>query len=182
MFTKNPFSDLVSKIAQLGDLIPGLQKQSDGSFKNVLFSASPSPGGILLAKQTLNFNSTNDQKITLAGGTKFIITEILFQNPSIDMTQASNGEFWVGANRSGDQLFYGTTSTNGFDAIQALKGAGYFLSMRQLIDWVYGGYFQTFLAMPTQKILTSADFYFSLGAAQGAAATCEVLVFGQIIE
>src|ERR1700751_3941852 len=57
----------------------------------------------------LDMKSTSDQLITLNGGNKFVICDIIITNPSTSMTTAADLEVWDTVGRGGNQIFKRTS-------------------------------------------------------------------------
>jgi hypothetical protein len=126
----------------------------------------------LLSKHTaVNFNTTSDTTLTLAGtttsntaGTAFVITDIVVTNSSVNLTTASDGEWWTGASRSGSEL--ATTSLAGFSTLVAPNN---------------------YVSATNGQITNSASttvgtsIFFSLGTPQGAPATADIYVYGYVL-
>jgi len=118
-------------------------------------------GGILLGSLIgANMNVTTDQKITIKGNpAKYIVRGIVVTNASISLTTAAGGVYNA-ASKGGTALVANT------QVYSALTAATKFvdLTMAAVAD-----------------IQTAANVYLSLTTAQGAAATADVYVYGDII-
>lgn len=130
-----------------------------------------------------NMNTTADQAISLAGGSSFVITDIIITNSSADLSGGtiSDGQLWDGTLRSGDQ-FATTTIGSGtsLDLLPTvLTSSDAFISNNQSM--------QLFTSVtnfnPFILALFAADntVYWSLSAGHGSAATADIYVFGFII-
>ena len=133
----------------------GKTRRSRGSF---LFGQTPAVGGSIneLLLGTLvgaDFNITTDQSITLLAG-RYTITKILVTNASTNMTTAVGG-FYTAASKAGIVVVPAA------QVYSALVNAGVVLAcMVQLFPQV------------------TAQIYFALTTAQGAAATADISVYG----
>ena len=107
-----------------------------------------------------NMNTTADQIINLTGGTKFIITDIVFTNASVNLNTANIGDFYTGVGRSGNLI------------AQFLTGSFAFLTTAlKFINYITLGFSIGFDIAPS-------TLYFSITTPQGAPATCDIYIFG----
>lgn len=119
-----------------------------------------------------NMNSTADQTIALTsptGTTKFVPTQIIYTNASISLTTAA-GALYSAASKSGPLL--GTTATSSFS----------YLTTSSLALSVGGGPAQGNAADQTELCTSSCNVFLSLTTAQGATATVDVYVFGDVLQ
>ncbi len=176
---------VVSKDATLNNLgaltVVGLQG-------NTVLASTPDIGGALVYDGTFwgsnpvssllftligaNFNSTADQVMVgpILAGTAFIITDLIIKNASVSLTTADTLALWSGAAQTGSlYLSIGTGSiaklTSNTTFISALQEGGR-LSAGDAIFY---------------NDVAGTSVIFSLGTAQGAAATADVLVFGYVL-
>ena len=142
-------------------------------------------GGTLLASYTaansnaLNVNTTFDQAIALVGGTTYIITDVVFCNPSIALNNAADGRMYQGTFRSGNQLVTEIGMPTVLQAPGNFENTNTSQQTLPLSDcqYVYLGQGDSF--KPGINSCTS-PIYFSLGTAEGTAATIDCYVFGYI--
>ena len=124
-------------------------------------------GGILLGKLiSANMNSTDDQRIVMfSNPSKFILRRIVVTNASISLTTAAGGVY--------------TAASKGGTAVVASSQAYSSLSASTLVlDLTLS---TTGSASTTVKS-SIPNLYLSLTTAQGAAATADVYVYGDILE
>lgn len=126
----------------------------------------------LLSKQTLNLNTTADQTVTLSGGTAFVITDILFTNASATPLHALNGELWSGTSRTGHE--FAITTDSAFFSLTS--SSVYFNTVK---------YYTSAAVVSLQPNplpeTCSSPLYFSVGTAEGTAKTCEMYIYGYIL-
>jgi hypothetical protein len=108
-----------------------------------------------------NFNTTSDQPISISYG-RYTIRRITVQNCSASLTLAVGG-FYTGASKTG------TTIVANTQVYTALTSAAKFLDV-------------TLAAIITTDVLTANPIYLSLTTGQGSAATCNVAIFGDILD
>ena len=168
MLTKNPLSDLPSAVPVAGDLVVGLQKQQDGSFKNVLFAAANS-AQVLAKFVGANLNTLADQIINLLNGNQFAITEIMIANPSININAAQDAQFWSGPNRTGYKIAFSTVEGGIDSALSKLVNPSNYVNSELLF---------LSLNVTDKPEVIANKIYFSLGVAQGAPATADIYVMG----
>lgn len=144
-----------------------------------------------------NMNSTNDQLITLAGGTKFIVTDYLITNAHTSLNIIGSGavlgtaadlELWSGANRSGveilllgsgdipPELLRGLTNDNANGSNCTLLA----VSINDALIYALGN-LSLSPTIPPRNVI-GKELYASLGTAEGIDATADIYVFGYIIE
>jgi len=108
-----------------------------------------------------NFNSTADQAIPVHFG-RYAVRHITVQNCSASLTLAVGG-FYTGASKTG------TTIVASTQVYTALTSAAKFLDV-------------TLAAIITTDVLTANPIYLSLTTGQGSAATCNIAVFGDLLD
>jgi hypothetical protein len=122
------------------------------------------PGvGPLVSLKGANFNVTTDQALAIpAKITTYHISKIVITNCSVSMTTAAGG-FYTAASKGGVAIVANT------QVYSALTAAGVGLEATIVAAGLTSG---------TSYRLTAANIYLSLTTAQGAAATCDVYLFG----
>lgn len=116
---------------------------------------------VLLGKLTgANFNVTTDQAITINNTTRYIIRSIVVTNASISLDTALGG-IYAAASKT-------TALVAAGQAYSALTAAAKYLDL-------------TLEAIVSTDTRTQTTLYLSLSTPQGAAATADVYVFGDII-
>lgn len=109
-----------------------------------------------------DMNSTADQQITLSGGSRFVVTDVLITNASTDLSANTNDlEIWTGTLRSGDQI--------------ARCNVQRLLTPSQFANFSEGS-----MGM-VSEFTTGGPLYLSLGTAHGSAATADVYVYGYVL-
>lgn len=117
---------------------------------------------VVLAKlEGANMNSTADQAITVYGASKYVIRGILVTNASISLTTAQ-GSLYTAASKGGTALTTSPTTT----AYSSLDAAAKYLD----------------LTLASLTTLTASTLYLSLTTPQGAAATADFYIFGDILD
>lgn len=106
---------------------------------------------------------TTDQPIKISGDSSliYIIRRIIVVNPSISLTTAAGG-FYTAASKGG------TTVVAASQAYTALTGSTKWVDL-------------TLASGVTGDTLTAGTLYFSLTTAQGAAATADIYIFGDLL-
>ena len=124
-------------------------------------------GGILLGKLIgANMNSTADQQITLLDNpSKFILRRIVVTNASISLTTAAGGVYTAASKG-------GTAVVAAAQAYSSLTTSSLFLDLT----------LSTTSSASTTVKSSIPNLYLSLTTAQGAAATADVYVYGDILE
>jgi hypothetical protein len=144
------------------------------------------PAILLLAKQTINLNTTSDQEIPLRGGDKFMITDIVITNVSVTPFYADDGEWWTGQGRSGVQLF-GTIEGIGVAQFQEFTSPAYAGSVLCINNQNYGPFIQVTPAnianTNTSTLFNTAGstVYFSMGSANQTPCTADMYIYGTIL-
>ena len=123
-------------------------------------------GGILLGSLiAANFNSTADQQITIfSNPSKYIIRRIVVTNASANLSTAAGG-------------IYTAVSKGGTAVVAAAQAYTTLTGSTLFLDLTLNG---TGFASTTVKS-SIPNLYLSLTTAQGAAATADVYVYGDII-
>jgi len=124
-------------------------------------------GGILLGKLIgANMNSTADQQITMLDNpSKFILRRIVVTNASISLTTAAGGVYTAASKG-------GTAVVAAAQAYSSLTTSALFLDLT----------LSTTGSASTTVKSSIPNLYLSLTTAQGAAATADVYVYGDILE
>lgn len=124
-------------------------------------------GGILLGKLIgANMNSTADQQITIfSNPSKFILRRIVVTNASISLTTAAGGVYTAASKG-------GTAVVAAAQAYSSLTASTLFLDLT----------LSTTSSASTTVKSSIPNLYLSLTTAQGAAATADVYVYGDILE
>lgn len=107
-----------------------------------------------------NFNSTADQAIAIAAR-RYVIRKILVTNASLSLDTAVGG-------------LYDATSKGGNAVVAATQVYSALTSSTKFVDL-------TLAAPATGSIQTVANIYFSLTTPQGAAATGDIYIFGDVL-
>lgn len=113
------------------------------------------------SKIGFDMNSTNDQLITLVGGTKFIITDVIVTNASISLNSHS---FFLYTQISHGGIFILSGSTAPLTSLD-----------------IYISISNQFLAFENNYTITGNSLYASLGTAQGSSSTVDIYVYGYIL-
>jgi hypothetical protein len=122
-------------------------------------------GQILLGQLiSANMNSTADQQIVVfSAPAKYIVRRIVVTNASVSLTTAAGGVY--------PQISKGGTAiVASGQAYSGLNASTKFIDLTIASGYTSGG-----------SILTAKSIYLSLTTAQGAAATADVYVFGDIV-
>jgi hypothetical protein len=124
-------------------------------------------GGILLGKLIgANMNSTADQQITMLDNpSKFVLRRIVVTNASISLTTAVGGVYTAASKG-------GTAVVAAAQAYSSLTTSALFLDLT----------LSTTSSASTTVKSSIPNLYLSLTTAQGAAATADVYVYGDILE
>lgn len=124
-------------------------------------------GGILLGKLIgANMNSTADQQITMfSNPSKFILRRIVVTNASISLSTAAGGVYTAVSKG-------GTAVVAAAQAYSSLTTSALFLDLT----------LSTTSSASTTVKSSIPNLYLSLTTAQGAAATADVYVYGDILE
>jgi len=119
---------------------------------------------VLIAKLTgADLNVTTDQALTMQlTPAKYLVRRIVATNASGTPTLAAGG-FYTAASKGGAKL---VETTQLYTALSAAT---------KFVD-------TTLLTIATTDIVTSAQLYMALTTANGSAMTCDVYVYGEILE
>jgi hypothetical protein len=111
----------------------------------------------------LNMNITTDQPLALAvpSGASYFLTHVVMRNASISLTTAAGG-LYTAASKGGTVLVLAATVYTGF--------TGPTITAPVLI-----------VAAQAAALQTANPIYFSLTTGQGAAATADMLIYGDVI-
>lgn len=107
-----------------------------------------------------NMNVTTDQPISILAG-RYVVRFITVQNASISLTTAVGG-FYTAAAKAGSAIVANT------QVYSALTTAGKIVNL-------------TLAAVAGTDVRTEALLYFALTTPQGAAATADVFIFGDLL-
>lgn len=119
--------------------------------------------GLLGSLLGADFNSTADQAIAIASGVaKYVIRRIVVVNASISLTTAAGG-------------VYGAAAKSAPVAVAAAQVYSALTAPAKFLDL-------TLAALCGTDVFTQATLYLSLTTAQGAPATGDIFVFGDIVE
>lgn len=116
---------------------------------------------LLGSKIGANFNIDTDQAISINNASKYIIRKIVVTNASVNMTTAVGG-IYTAASKGGSTIVANS------QVYSALTGATLFVDL-------------TLDTTATTTALTGSSVYLSLTTKQGAAATGDVFIFGDIL-
>jgi len=124
-------------------------------------------GGILLGKLiSANMNSTDDQRIVMfSNPSKFILRRIVVTNASTSLTTAVGGVYTAASKG-------GTAVVANSQVYSSLSASTLFLDLT----------LSTTGSASTTVKSSIPNLYLSLSTAQGAAATADVYVYGDILE
>lgn len=122
-------------------------------------------GGILLGQLiAANMNSTGDQQITIfSAPAKYIIRRIVATNASVSLSTAVGG-IYPEISKGGTAIVANSQVYSG------LTASGKFVDLTIASGYTTGG-----------DVLTAASIYLSLTTPQGAAATADFFVYGDIV-
>ena len=122
---------------------------------------NPPPSNLIAKLLNANFNTTADQLFTMTMNSKYRVTKVTVENASISLTTAAGGVY-TGAGKSGTVIVAAsqTYTTAGAATAQDLT-----LNSPNAVN----------PNLPTLTLL-----YLSLTTAQGAAATADVFVYGDL--
>lgn len=108
-----------------------------------------------------NMNVTSDQLLNITLASKYIARRIVVCNPSLNLTLAVGG-IYTAASKGGTAIVANT------QVYTALTGSTKFLDL-------------TLATILGTDILTAQTLFFSLTTGQGAAATADIFVFGEVL-
>lgn len=133
---------------------------------NAVGTQLPSRFGQILLGQLIsaNMNSTADQQITIfSAPAKYVIRRIVVTNASVSLTTAVGG-IYPAVSKGGTAIVANSQAYSG------LSAASKFIDLTIASGYTSGG-----------DVLTVKNIFLSLTTPQGAAATADVYVFGDII-
>lgn len=157
-------------------------KRNGTQYPNYAIPASQLIGGsniptlgteILLGKITADLNTTADQIITLAGGITYLITNIIATNASVAPVTVSEGMVADGAARTGYIYYTSLDITIPNDVLNQLYVPGNYAPF-----YVYGCWPPPCNAYMT---VSTNTLYFSLTTPEGSPVTCDLYVFGKVL-
>jgi len=121
---------------------------------------SPPPTDLLFTLRSANFNVTSDQILTPTFNGKFRVKRIVVINTSLNGMSTAVGGFYTEASKGGSAIVAaGQVYTGLTNALTALELT---------------------LALPSVAFVAGTPLYFSLTTAQGAAATADLYVYGDV--
>lgn len=121
---------------------------------------SPPPTDLLFSLRAANFNATSDQILTPTFNGKFRVKRIVVINTSVNGMSAAAGGIYTAASKGGSAIVAaGQVYTGLTNALTALELT---------------------LALPSVALVAGTPLYFSLTTAQGAAATADLYVYGDV--
>lgn len=117
--------------------------------------------GLLGVIRASNFNSTSDQAIPMPSGQRYVLRRIVATNASTSLTTAVGG-LYTGTAKSGTILVAAT------QAYAALTASAKYVDL-------------TLASGAMTDTFNAATIYLSLTTAQGAAATADIYVYGDLL-
>lgn len=117
----------------------------------------------LIGTISFNMNSTSDQPITLTGGTKFIVTDYVVRNASVNLDTANDLQIWSGASRGGYQIGVSAISNKGVSELPTAN------------NFVRGG-----IVNSIPSLILGTTIYGSLTTPQGVSATANIDFYGYV--
>jgi hypothetical protein len=167
-------------IPKIGDYLIGLQRQSNGKYKNVRF---PFVSNQLIGKKVLDLNTTETQEIGLFYEGDFIPTDILISKASAAPVNAGGLNFTTGANESGTYIAYGGINQSGADSpLKVLSDPDKtIMSVRKPND-SYEYLTDTGLTMFLTSTVIREKIYFTLDVPEGSPLTANVYLIGTKID
>lgn len=158
-----------------GNMSPGDTIQGVVSGATAVVATFSPPASASIASASF---SGGDQAFTLSGGSTIMATHIVFTNASGSVYNANDPEIWTGASRTGSPVFNISQNSNntlsGIGALQGQQSASPFIRLiaPSSAYACSASYFDTY---------SGGSLYFSLGTAQGSAATLDIYVYGFIL-
>lgn len=149
-------------------------------FETLSGAITESPGSGTAVVNTLDWG---DQAIALNGGETFIITDIVLTNASAVPANASDVEWWSGIGRTG--INYANA-----DTIVSFRGLGSGGGTRNPLalanDNQYMSITNSEISYAAQSAGNSLStcgplLYFTLGTPEGTALTCDIYVYGYVL-
>lgn len=123
---------------------------------------SPPPTDLLFKLEGANFNVTTDQILTPSFNGKFRIKRIVVLNTSVNGMSTAVGGFYTGAGKSGTTIVANTQVYTG------LTNAATAIELT--------------LAAASAVLAAGTSLYLSLTTPQGAAATADIYVYGDVYD
>ncbi len=121
---------------------------------------SPPPTDLLFTLRGANFNVTSDQLLTPTFNGKFRIKRIVVLNTSLNGMSTAAGGFYTAPAKGGSAIVAaGQVYTGLTNALTALELT---------------------LALPNLALVAGTPLYFALTTTQGAAATADIYVYGDV--
>lgn len=121
---------------------------------------SPPPTDLLFTLRAANFNATTDQILTPTFNGKFRVRRIVVINTSLNGMSTAVGGFYTATSKGGSAIVAaGQVYTGLTNALTALELT---------------------LALPNLAFVAGTPLYFALTSAQGAAATADIYVSGDV--
>lgn len=133
---------------------------------------------LLGTKIGLDLNTTDNQAITLSAGNKFIITDVVLKNSSININTAVDLQFWDGLTRSGNKIAITNYSAGVDRSLARLVAPTNFVnsnaqgSIADNNHVLMNGGFSTI----------GTTIYATLLTGQGVPATIDVYFYGYVLE
>lgn len=147
------------------DFLVGIKQNTEGFFEEV--RVAPNFTGQLLGKLLgANLNTTADQLITLIGGKKFIVTNIVITNASTNIDTAAGSNWYTGLGGTGDWIASYVSSTN----IRFLTDSTQYVAIHNA------------MLKAKTTVVNGNTLYYFLSTAQGSPATADIYVYGIILE
>jgi len=125
---------------------------------------SPPPTDLLGSLLNANFNSTSDQLITfpLASGLKYRVKRIVVCDTTVNGMSTAVGGFYSAASKGGSAIVAASQAYTGLtNPLTALEPT---------------------IALPNLILAAGTPLYFSLSTPQGALATADIYVYGDVYE
>ena len=132
-----------------------------------------------------NMNSTADQLITLVGGTKFIVTDVIIINASTSLTTAEDFQVQDAILRGGNLICNSNVAggPGGDVTLSSLTSASKFIN--STVNLILNGTNinnSPALIMNVGQVTVGNSLYASLGTAQGSTTTADIYVWGYILQ
>jgi hypothetical protein len=150
---------------------------------------------LLGIKLGLDMNVTTDQVISLKGGTRFVITDVLLTNFVLGEGTAGGFQIWDAINKTGNKLFTSVvnhTTINNTTHTVTQTGSDTLVNLVASSSYINKDSFLIANAFPpviilgdfpllTTNVVVGTSVYASLATAQGSPATADVSVYGYIL-
>ena len=128
---------------------------------------------------TITTTQPNDQTITLNGGNRFIITDVVITNSSTNINTAQGFIINNGTFRSGNTICSSNVHSNTDTSLSQLQSSEYFVNSNENLR-VSGSDLQR-LNLNPNGISVGNTLYASLTISQGTTSTCDVYIYGYIL-